>query len=68
MTNSIIDEIRSVREQHAASFDYDLDRIFSDMQDRQRKHAADGWVIVPAPQPPDSNVGTALQRTRFAGR
>ena len=58
MTDSIIHEVRAVREQHAASFDFDLDRIFADLQARQIKHAAEGWTIIPAPAspPPTSNL------------
>ncbi|KFB68663.1 MULTISPECIES: hypothetical protein [Candidatus Accumulibacter] len=68
MTDSIIHEVRAIREQHAASLDFDLDRIFADLQARQNKHAAEGWTIIPAPAgpPPESNL--ALQRTRFARR
>jgi hypothetical protein len=68
MRHSIINEVRAIREQHAASFDFDLDRIFADLQARQNKHAAEGWVVIPEPAspPPESNL--SLQRTRFAHR
>ncbi|AGX86237.1 hypothetical protein [Candidatus Symbiobacter mobilis] len=68
MSNSIIREVRLIREQHAASFDFDLDRIFSDLQSRQKQHEAEGWKIISAPasSPPVSNI--ALQRIRFAHR
>jgi hypothetical protein len=68
MSDSIIQEVRSIREQHAASMGYDLDRIYIDLKARQETHAAEGWVIVPPPSslPPESNM--ALQRTRFARR
>ena len=68
MTDSIIHEVRAVREQHAASFDFDLDRIFADLQARQIKHAAEGWTIIPAPASPPLTSNLALQRTRFAHR
>jgi len=68
MTNSIIHEVRAIREQHAASFDFDLDRIFADFQSRQIKHAAEGWTIIPAPTNPPPEPNLALQRTRFAHR
>ena len=68
MTNSIIHEVRAVREEHAASFDFDLDRIFADLQARQNKHAAEGWKIIPAPDSPPPDSKLALQRTRFAHR
>ena len=68
MTDSIIREVRAIREQHAASLDFDLDRIFADLQARQNKHVAEGRTIIQAPagSPPESNL--ALQRTRFARR
>ena len=52
MSDSIIQEVRNNRERHAASMDYDLDRIFADLKTRQEKHAAEGWVIVPPPYSP----------------
>ncbi len=68
MTDSIMHEVRAIREQHAASFDFDLDLIFADLQARQIKHAAEGWTIIPAPANPPPEPNTALQRTRFAHR
>lgn len=65
-TNSIIDEVRQIREQHAASMDYDIDRIFSDLQARQLAHAAEGWTIIPEPITPPPATRLALQRTRFS--
>lgn len=66
MTDSIIHEVRAIREHHAASLDFDLDRIFADLQERQAKHAAEGWTIIPAPVNPPPEYNLALQRTRFA--
>ena len=68
MTDSIIHEVRAIREQHAASLDYDIDRIFADLKARQNKHAAEGWVIIPAPTSPPPEPDLSLQRTRFAHR
>lgn len=68
MADSIIQEVRAIREQHAASLGYDLDRIFADLQARQNKHAAEGWTILPAPSTPPQESSLALQRTRFARR
>ena len=33
----IIAEIRRIREAHAAKFDYDLDAIFEDLKEKERK-------------------------------
>ena len=68
MTDSIIEEVRANREQHTASLDYDLDRIYADLKARQEKHAADGWVVVSPPDYPPSETNLALQRIRFAQR
>ncbi len=35
MTDLIVDEIRSVRDKHAAQFGYDIRTIFKDIQDQQ---------------------------------
>ncbi len=68
MTDSIIREVRAIREQHAASLGYDIDRIYADLKARQNKHATEGWVVIPVPasSPPEANL--SLQRTRFAHR
>ncbi|MDQ5908737.1 MAG: hypothetical protein QG599_830 [Pseudomonadota bacterium] len=52
MSDSIIQEVRNVREQHAASMGYDLDRIYADMKARQEKHAAEGWFVISPPSNP----------------
>jgi hypothetical protein len=33
----IVEEVRKVREEHAAKFDYDLERIFKDIKEREGK-------------------------------
>lgn len=68
MNDSILQEVRNIREQHAFSMGYDLDRIYTDLKARQEKHEAEGWVIISPPPslPPEYNL--ALQRIRFALR
>ena len=68
MSDTIIQEVRNIREQHAASLGYDLDRIYIDLKARQEKHAVEGWIIVPAPANPPPEPNLALRRTRFARR
>jgi hypothetical protein len=68
MTNSILHEVRAIREQHAAGFDFNLDLIVADLQARQIKHEAEGWTIIPAPSNPPPEPTLALQRTRFVHR
>ena len=59
MTDSIIKEVRAIRERHAASFGFDLDRIFADLEARQIKHAAEVWTIIPAPDSPPTESDLA---------
>jgi hypothetical protein len=68
MTDSIIQEVRAIREQHAASMDYDLDRIFADLKSKQEMHAIEGWIVVPPPANPPSEPNLTLQRARFKQR
>ena len=37
MNDPIVDEIRRIREAHAARFDYDLDAIFQDIKEQEKK-------------------------------
>ena len=37
MNDPIVDEVRAVRDAHAARFNYDLEAIFRDIQEQQRK-------------------------------
>jgi hypothetical protein len=33
----IVEEVRKAREEHAARFDYDLERIFQDLKEREQQ-------------------------------
>ena len=37
MNDPIVDEIRRVRDEHAARFNYDLDAIFRDIKEQEKK-------------------------------
>jgi hypothetical protein len=37
MIDPIVDEVRRVRDAHAAMFNYDLDAIFQDIKDQEKK-------------------------------
>ncbi|MBI3467881.1 MAG: hypothetical protein HY000_33150 [Planctomycetes bacterium] len=37
MNDPIVDEVRRVRDAHAARFNYDLEAIFQDIKDQERK-------------------------------
>jgi hypothetical protein len=46
----IVEEVRRVRDEYAASLDYDLDAIFRDMCEELEKARKEGATIIPAPQ------------------
>jgi len=37
MNDPIVDEVRRIRDAHAARFNYDLDAIFQDIKEREKK-------------------------------
>lgn len=50
MTDPIVDEVRRVRDAHAARFNYDLDAIFQDIKEREKRAAScsfKGWLVSP---------------------
>ncbi len=65
LNDEIVDEVRAVREAHAAKFNYDLRAIFEDLKKSEAKRIASGhsFVEVPANSPASS---APVQRTRFA--
>jgi hypothetical protein len=61
MNDPIVEEVRRVRDAHAARFNYDLDAIFQDIKERERKSGLNfvqGVARQPVPpqalQPADS--------------
>ena len=67
LNDEIVDEVRAVREAHAAKFNYDLRAIFADLKKSEAEHLANGHPFV---EPPTSLISpsSVLQRTRFARR
>lgn len=47
---TIIEEIRRIRDEHAKQFNYDLDAIFADIQRRQAELKKQGWKFVKTPR------------------
>jgi hypothetical protein len=37
MNDAIVDEVRRVRDAHAAQFNYDIDAIFDDIKEKERQ-------------------------------
>jgi len=62
MNDPIVDEVRRVRDAHAAMFNYDLDAIFQDIKEQERKS---GLKFVSFP-PRRTEPNQALQPTGAA--
>jgi hypothetical protein len=62
MNDPIVDEVRRVRDAHAAMFNYDLDAIFQDIKEQEKKS---GLKFVSYP-PRKTEPNQALQPTRAA--
>ncbi|MTW22134.1 hypothetical protein [Allochromatium palmeri] len=67
LSDEIIDEVRSIRDAHAAKFNYDLRAIYADLKKSETERIAAGHPFVSSPSEIPTPK-TALQRTRFAHR
>ena len=67
MNDEIVDEIRAVREAHAAKFNYGLRAIYEDLKKSESEHIAAGHPFIAPPSVLPAPNST-LQRTRFAHR
>jgi hypothetical protein len=52
MADEIIEEIHAVRREHAASFDFDIQRILNDLKASEKIHTEQGWPLAPAREVP----------------
>jgi hypothetical protein len=62
MNDPIVDEVRRVRDAYAARFNYDLDAIFQDIKERERKTGlrfVQGVARQPAPNQALQPTGAA---------
>jgi hypothetical protein len=53
MTDPIVDEVRRVRDAHAARFNYDLDAIFRDIKEQEKKSGRKFVSFTPAQAEPN---------------
>lgn len=60
--DAIIEEVRRIRQQYAARFDYDLAAIFRDLQARQKR----GEFTVVSRKPRRPTAKPSLQKRRTA--
>ena len=49
----IVEEVRKLRQEYAAEFDFDLDRIFEDLRERERQSGVLHEVRSPKPFEPE---------------
>lgn len=66
VTDEIVEEIHTIRREHAASFDFDIERILADLKKSERMHTEQGWPLVKTRETLPPN--TAFQRIRFTQR
>lgn len=63
MNDPIVEEVRQVRDAHAARFNYDLDAIFQDIKEREKKSGLvfiDGVARQPMPNKSLQPTGVAI--------
>ncbi|MEO8498332.1 MAG: hypothetical protein ABI614_24990 [Planctomycetota bacterium] len=63
MNDPIVDEVRRVRDAHAARFNYDLDAIFQDIKEREKKSGlkfVQGVARQPVPNQARQPTGAAF--------
>jgi hypothetical protein len=66
MNDEIISEVRFIKDDIAAKFNYDLRALFEDIKRGEAKLLAKGIQLIPPPI--NSISSSALQRNRFAHR
>jgi hypothetical protein len=52
MRDLIVEEIRRIRQEHARKFNFDLDAIFNDLKEKQRKSGRKTVTLAPRPPRP----------------
>lgn len=67
LNDEIVDEVRAIRDAHAAKFGYDLRAIYADLKRSEAEHIANGHPFISPPSELPVH-GSALQRIRFAHR
>ena len=65
MSDEIIDEVRAIREAHAAKFDFDLDAIYEDIKRGEEEHITRGAKFVDPPPATPGIPHSAYQKIRF---
>lgn len=66
--DTIVDEVRRGREEHAARFDYDLAQIYADLKRTEQERCREDSPLMEPPKLSDAAANLSLQRARFARR
>jgi hypothetical protein len=66
--DTIVEEVRRGREEHAAGFNYDLSQIFADLRRTEQERNRKDFPLVEPPERSEVPPNPSLQRTRFARR
>ena len=64
LNDEIVDEVRTVRETHAAKFGYNLRAIYDDLKKSEAEHIAAGHPFITPPAATSEPI--SVQRVRFA--
>ena len=67
LNDEIVDEVRAIRDAHAAKFNYDLRAIYEDLKKSEAERIAAGHPFISPPSTPPV-PDSALQRNRFVRR
>jgi hypothetical protein len=60
MNDPIVDEVRRVRDAHAARFNYDLDAIFRDIKENEKKSGYKFVAGVARPAKPNTSMALRI--------
>jgi len=63
----IVEEVRKARDEYAAKFDYDLERIFQDIKERERQSEHRFVSLAPKLVAPPEKLGRSRSRARSSG-
>jgi len=64
----IVEEVRRIRQEHAARFDYDLEAIFADLKRSEEARDPQRSPLLSPPEPGDVTSSPALHRAANALR
>ncbi len=66
--DSIVQEVRRVRDEHAARFNFDFQAIVADLRRSEADRDRSKFPLIAPPEVPAELPNAAVQRVRFARR